>query len=365
MAFPSLLDPINGTFVREMARCAARQHNVTVLHCAILPKENSNVIPGIYEEHVDGIHIVNVFVRKGMMPSLVAITRGIFYGLKHLKSKQKIDIIHAHFFASAIPFLLTMRKTPVVLSEHWSGFPLRLLPFYTAMIARIVMKHCKMVCPVSNSLMVSIKSYGIFTNFRILRNPVDTSVFHYVRKEADLKKRILIVARQDPIKGIPTLLHAISSVAKFRRDFVVDVVGGGPKLEENVLLASDLLIDDLVVFHGAKSKQEVARFMVECDFLALSSITENQPVVVSEAMCCGKPILATKVGGIPEIVNEKIGILVQPNNIGVMTEGLLQMLDSFTTFDAEGISKIGDKLFSYDSIERELDTIYRELVGKS
>lgn len=362
IAFPSQQNSLNGTFVKDMAKCIAKLHNVTVLHCTTIPK-SSKITSEISEEIQDDLRVVNIFLKEGFFPTTLLTTRGILKGLNYLKKKQiPIDLIHAHFFASAIPFLWKMRKTPVVLTEHWSGFPLKKLGALN-LVAKLVMSHCKMICPVSNYLMKSIMGYGIKSNFKVIYNPVDQNYFFLKQKNSGGIIKPLVIARQDPIKGIPTLLKAIALVSKIRADFHLDIVGHGPQYENYMHLSKQLKINNFVTFHGAKERTEVAKFMQSCDFLINSSISENQAVTLNEAICCGKPILATKVGGNVESVNENIGILVEPRNVEALKNGIITMLDNFKNYDFSEIALSGKQSYGYESIGKKYDQVYKHVLN--
>jgi len=360
--YPSAINPVAGIFVKEMAKCISINHNVIVLHCAEIPK-NSGLKVGIYDESMEDLRVIHVFVKKRTVPNLISVTMGLLKGLNYLKKcNVRIDVIHAHFFSSVTPFLILMRSKPVVLSEHWSGYALKLLPKYAVPVIRIVIAHCKVICPVSKFLLNSIQSYGIKGKFFVIHNPVDTKYFFPSAKIPSNKIRVLVVGNQVPVKGIPVLLNAVYAVSKFRSDFQIDIVGDGPNLVEYIKLMKDLKLEKLISFHGSKSKEEVAEFVRSCDFLMISSLVETQSVVAAEALCCGKPVLATAVGGIPEFIDSSTGILVKPNNVIDLQNGILQMLDSFSHYDSKKIAQKGRELFSYDSINLQINEVYKKVL---
>ena len=162
-------------FIKETAKCIAHEHNVTVLHCDTIRKTSSHS-PGIFTERIDNVDVVHVFIKESFLPKTLLTTLGILKGLNYIQPKFSIDLIHAHLFSSAIPFLWRLKNIPLVLTEHWSGFPLNQLGFLK-IIAKLVMRRSKTVCPVSEFLRKSIESHGIKANFKVINNPVDLNYF--------------------------------------------------------------------------------------------------------------------------------------------------------------------------------------------
>jgi len=361
-AYPSSLDPLNGTFVQDLARCLSLKHKVTVLHCARIPK-NSGFNSGLNKINDNKITVVHVFVKETILPWTFSIIFGIFKGINFLK-KQKIqfDIIHAHFFPSVIPFLFVLRNIPVILTEHWSGFPLRQLTKFNRLIAQFVMKHCKLVCPVSQYLLSSIKSYGINANFKVIPNTINHNSFYYKKKEIGNKINVLIIGRQVPEKNTPTVLEAINMVSKIRSDFHLDIIGGGSYLDEYINLSKKLHIEDVVKFHGFVERKKVLPFIQSADFVIIPAGTETQSVVMNEVMSCGKPILASDTGAPKEFIDDSVGILVASNNVQELKNGIIFMLDNIKKFDPlEGVKR-AKSYFSYQSVLHQYDIVYNMIL---
>jgi len=122
--------------------------------------------------------------------------------------------------------------------------------------------------------------------------------------------RLLYVGRLSPEKGIPVLLRAVTKLAC---DYELRIVGSGPQQGELELLAADLGIGDKVQFCGSRPWGEVlSTVMRSSDILVLPSYTEGLGLVLLEAMSQGVPVVASNVGGIPEIVNHGVSGLLFP-----------------------------------------------------
>jgi len=125
-----------------------------------------------------------------------------------------------------------------------------------------------------------------------------------------------------------------------------------------------LELGEMVRFHGLKSKPEVAEYMRQCDFFVLPSLWENLPCVLIEAMASGIPVIATDVGGVKEMINKNIGLLVPPKNTKALEKAIEHMLDGCTNYLPEKTAKYAKEKFNYTAVSRQLDAIYKELLVK-
>jgi glycosyltransferase involved in cell wall biosynthesis len=109
-------------------------------------------------------------------------------------------------------------------------------------------------------------------------------------------------------------------------DLGLVVVGEGPERPRLEWLARDLEVSDRVYFAGQRSRKDALGLMAACDLFVLNSTYEGFPHVVLEAMALGLPVIATAVGGTPEVVAHGVtGLLVEPRN-GTLERALRRVL---------------------------------------
>ena len=134
-----------------------------------------------------------------------------------------------------------------------------------------------------------------------------------------------MVARLAPRKGIPDFMRAARVVADGLPSTEFVVVGDGPLRGEAESLCRDLKMEDRVQFLG---EMESARDLVAAlDVLVLPSVSEGSPILAMEAMVLGKPVVATAVGGVPELVADgETGILVEPRDPEAVGRAVLSLL---------------------------------------
>lgn len=367
--YPSEKNPVAGVFVREHVKATALYADVVVLYNEGWDK----AIKGFYEiddKVEDGIRTLRVHHRKSPVPKTTYFLYlwSIFAGFKKLlREGWKPDIIHAHVYSAGVPAVLLGKRygIPVIITEHFTGFPRGLIKGLERWKAKFAFERAAMVCPVSEDLKRHIEACGIRARFHVVPNVVDTSLFHpnpeVAPRRNDKRKRILLVALLDPKKGVPYLLEALARLREKRDDFVLDIVGDGPNRAEYEELVYKLGLDGIVRFHGQlRTKQEVAKFMRRCDFFVLPSLFETFGVVLIEALACGKPVIATDIGGPNEIVTKEVGMLVPPGDVESLVQAINFMLDHYTKFSAVTIAHHARSKYSYQSVGQTLISIYLE-----
>jgi glycosyltransferase involved in cell wall biosynthesis len=251
---------------------------------------------------------------------------------------------------------------PVVVSEHYSLFPRRLATPRDLRLARLAFGRAEIVAPVSESLRSAIEAYGLEGRFRVVPNGVDTRLFAPPAAPAGRREaaRLLAVGGLVPIKGVPRLLAALRDLAARGRHFRLDLVGDGPEREAYERLSADLGISDAVEFHGGRPRERVAELMRAADLLVQPSDSETLSCVVLEAQVSGLPVVASRVGGIPEVVPEGAGVLVEPGDATALAAGIEAALDDAGRFDREAIARAAAARFGREALAARWDEVYAE-----
>ena len=203
-------------------------------------------------------------------------------------------------------------------------------------LTRLAMKRAAFVVTKSEHLRQKAIRMGVDAHkVRTVRNGCDPSVFHLADRSAaraqlavDNKvELVLFVGRLDTKKGIGELLVAFASLASRRPNLRLAYVGDGPGGEQLRSKARHLALEDRVILIGACPSQKVAQWLAAANVLALPSYNEGYPNVVIEALSCGRPVIATNVGGILELVNEKSGILIVPRDSRALAAAIEKAMD--------------------------------------
>jgi starch synthase len=175
------------------------------------------------------------------------------------------------------------------------------------------------------ALFPSIQERGSF-----IHNGIDLHELNLPpRKKADSdhQRYLLSIAAFNRKKALDVLLIAFGSVKDVDTSLRLVVVGDGPLRTDLEHLAERLTIRDRIAFVGLKGRAEIAKLLHGCEVFVLPSRSEPFGIVILEAMACGKPVVASAVGGIPEIIEDGItGILVEPDNPIALAKALRALL---------------------------------------
>ena len=156
---------------------------------------------------------------------------------------------------------------------------------------------------------------GDWPRLHVVRCGIDPSAMPQPVERADGAVRYVCVGRLSQEKGQRGLIEAFAAASKRIDGATLDLVGDGPLRGEIEALAKDVGLGGAVTFHGALSERETLEQIAAADILVLPSFMEGLPLVVMEAMALGKPVIASGVAGIPELVRHEInGILVPPSH---------------------------------------------------
>jgi glycosyltransferase involved in cell wall biosynthesis len=368
-SYPTPDGPALGVFVKEHARAAAEHCEVAVVH---LDRDD---VSRLHIEERRGEEFLTVRIRYPRSPaplSYVANLAAAAVGLRRVRGRGfRPDVVHAHFFLAAVPAiaLRPLHRAPVVVTEQWSVFlpsdPATLSPAVRH-AAKFAFEHAEIVMPVSEALRDGIRANGIDGRFHVVPNVFDPSVFHPPTAAATRNgrpARVLTVGAFYHAKGYEFLLEAVAVLARERRDFHVDVVGIGELQPTYEALRRRLGLEELVSFRGLRPKAEVAQMMRDADVFVLTSRYDSNPCAAIEALGSGLPVVATAVGGLPEMVGDGMGLLAEPENPESIAQRLAEVLDGTAVFDREAIAERARERYGRAHVGNELLAVYEQALA--
>lgn len=281
------------------------------------------------------------FEKMGISPIYVGMKfNGDFialWKLCRLIKKNRYDIVHTHLFHADIYGILAafLAKTPIIISSEHNEEQFLKKKIYS-LLHRWVSLPCKKLIALSEH----VKKYMLATGIRdankieVVYYGLDWSKYDnlgdysYIRKEFKIgeeEKLIGTVARLTEQKGLNYLLKAFARVLETEPKCKLIIVGRGGLEKELKDLSRKLRIEDKVIFTGFR--KDIPEIMSNIDIFVLPSLWEGLGLVLLEAMAAKKPIVATNVGAIPEIVLDgKTGILVLPANTEALADGILRLI---------------------------------------
>ena len=279
---------------------------------------------------IDGIHVIGT---KGLnIPGV----RGLMFkknakkALENLLENEDIDIIHGHYLFPAGAAAVEVGKKHNIktyVTAHGSDmFELYKNQPLMRSTVRNVLKDADGVFAVSNALrheIIATGVVGIADKTKLSWNSVDIDKFSNknddsFKKEFKLEDKpiVLFVGNLIKRKNVDSLLEA-KKIA--HSDYYLVVVGDGPLYKKLTKKVEDDNIHD-VIFTGARD--DVENIIPSCDVLILPSFSESFGLVLIEALACGKPVIGSDVGGITEIINDDVGLLVNPKKVSSIAKAI-------------------------------------------
>jgi glycosyltransferase involved in cell wall biosynthesis len=160
----------------------------------------------------------------------------------------------------------------------------------------------------------------------------------YSRKPpGEFGKRVAFVGRLDPVKGALLLIEAMAEVLKAHPDATLTLAGDGPARAPAEARAAKLGIQGAVHFAGFMSQGQVADLLATSDMLVLPSFAEGLPVVYMEALASRIPVIATRVAGVQELVEDGVtGYTVPPGDVATLAARMVRLMDNPETAQAMG-----------------------------
>jgi glycosyltransferase involved in cell wall biosynthesis len=238
----------------------------------------------------------------------------------------------------------------------------------SAMMTRTVLRKADFVVTVSGDLCQKAVAMGASPEkVRAIVNGCDLTVFH-ARDRLEARRKlgidpaaeaVIYIGRMDVKKGLRELVEAAASLHSERPNLHAYLIGEGPDrhLIQSAIQASNAA-GYIHAMHGC-AFDDVAVWMAAADLVTLPSYMEGCPNVVLEALASGRPVVATSVGGIPEILSDACGGLVPPRDAYALAQALASVLDK--TWDADAISAHGSR--SWETVAAELNEIFVSLVS--
>ncbi len=176
---------------------------------------------------------------------------------------------------------------------------------------------------------------------------------------------VLYVGRLQPVKGVEYGIRAFAKALSMNSNLHLALAGEGEQRAELVNLVIELNIQEKVSFLGAR--RDLPDVLSAADSVLMPSLTEGFPRVAIEAMAAAKPVIATRVGGVPEaVVHNETGILVESRDVDAMTNAIIE-----TSRDTERQAAFGRKararveqLYSAESYVTRLDEMYQRRANR-
>lgn len=266
--------------------------------------------------------IENVIVRR--LPSLGIKKKGMIFlfGLKNQIEKDEIDIIHLQEWFMLSSYQLREYAEKIVCTQRIEHLPTS-IKLLMGFFGRKLLNNCKSVTALTTIARDDLIKNGIQRNINVIPNGVDTEVFYPVKGERkDDLFRILYVGRLAKDKGVDILIKACQDLQNIN----LTIVGSGEEERNLKLLTCDCLLQSQTDFLGKVPQSELKNFYSSHDVTIIPSLKEPFGFVTMESLACGTPVIGSDVGGMHDIIVDKVGIKVKPGSVDELKNAIMKMM---------------------------------------
>ncbi|MBN1493520.1 MAG: glycosyltransferase family 4 protein [Candidatus Omnitrophica bacterium] len=331
-------------------------------------------------EALEGFTVYRVFsLRKGIhdcgFRGAVTYVFFAFFVFIRLIASNKYDVIH-YFFSFPTGLLALWpglhRRVPYVVSLRGSDVPLydvhnKMLQFMHCLllpITRMVWRRADTVVALSKSLRETAHKTAPSQAMDVIPNGINTE--HFAPRPSGGRDtsslQLISVARLIERKGIQHILRALSVLND--PNIRLTIAGLGNYEAELRRLCSKLGLIDRVTFYGYCERKYLPALYNSADIFVLPSLAESFGIVFAEAMSCGLPIIGAREGGIPDLVDEQNGILVEPGDHQALAQAIRILKNDPERRCAMGIAsrnKIREH-YSWRMIARKYEECYKNIL---
>jgi glycosyltransferase involved in cell wall biosynthesis len=246
-------------------------------------------------------------------------------------AEDAVDVVHTHGYKADLYGYLAARNAgkPVVATCHnWTGGTAA-LGIYNY-LDRLVLKRFNAIASVSDTVSERLLNSGIpASKIKIIANGIDVEAFEYAQSQPELRgtgeKVIGVVARLDLQKGFEYLLPAIRELSTSLYGLKVVIVGDGPDRIAIEQMIERCGLQQTVILAGQQSN--MPGVYASIDIFVLPSLNEGLPMTLLEAMASSRPVVATRVGAIPRVIEDgKTGLLVNPRDTAGLKDAMARLL---------------------------------------
>ncbi len=331
-------------------------------------------------EILDGMHIYRarpIELTQALRTQSV-ISLEILGLIRRVFRKEAADILHAHnlFFFTTIAACLTKRqlRTRLVTTVHvgsvsqLQGLVRFIAALYEKSLGRWILDQSDHVVAVSGAVEQYVRNLGIpSAKICVVPNAVDLEEFTPAALERKVGRvQVAFIGRLIANKGPQYLLEAAPQILHKFPNVQFLFVGEGPMRRQLKYRATELGVDKNTRFLGTVSK--VSEFLRNCDVLVRPSLTDGMPLTVLEAMACGIPNVASRVGGTPEILQHgQTGYLVEPKEVEQLSFYISRLVEDRHLRSSMGKAARSsvEKFSNWSEVARRMTIIYESVLAST
>lgn len=296
------------------------------------------------------------------------------FSIREFIKKNRVDIIHCHGYKSNFYGLLASKgQVPSVTTNHnWLTAHWRLKTY--CILDSLWIRFFDRIVAVSNEVKRDMLRYKIPEDkIRVIDNGIALERFEKLAETKNMKnqlgfeEKIRIIGTIGNLgteKGHIYLLEAAKQILDVVKDLKFLIIGDGRLRKQLEEKSEELGIKKHVIFTG--QRKDIPELLMAMDIFVLPSIKEGLPIALLEAMAAKRPVIATRVGAIPKVIeNKNTGILVEPKDVTGLRDAIMNLLNDpgrMNLFAREGFNRVCIN-FSSDEMGKNYLKLYNELTN--
>ena len=373
--YPSRLDAFTGDFIQRHAQALSL---FIPVHVVFIVKDKSKTLANSMkiEEKSTGnltetiIYYTSRNYRIGFIERLMSIRKynSVYkrFFSKWISKNGKPSAVHVHVPYKAGLIALWLKKKynlNFYVTEHWAGYDKANAdnffsrPASFRYITKKILIDSKNVVCVSEDLAFKLCSIVTTIKTKVIPNTVNEKLFYFERNTHQSFKFIHHISAWKGQKNTEGLITVLSEFHKKRQDW--ECIMYGPVQPDLAELVKTLRLAKHIKFTGEISYEKVGEIVRSASAFITFSNYENQPCSILEALCCGVPVIATKVGGIPEIINSQNGILIEPKNELQLFRAIEMIMEEYNNYNQKAIAEDSKNKFSFYTVGKQMSLLYR------
>jgi glycosyltransferase involved in cell wall biosynthesis len=336
------------------------------LECHLLSFDNRG--RGNFEaaRRLEGVCASTAITRANHQYDPVAVA-----SMRAIIARAGISVVHSHSYKATLHALLARRRQDTaIVTTHHNWIDENLKDRIYGIIDRQMARRVDVAVGVSEKVVSRLRAKIPAARLRLIGNGIDTERFGPTADRTAARRALSLpegwtagfVGRLTPKKGVQDLLAATAQLSRGERPQLL-VVGDGDVREDLQARARELGVSANATFAG--SQADIAAWYAAMDVLVLPSYEEGFPMVILEALACGVPVIATRVGDIPRLVEPgNTGWLIDAGDVAGLTAALREAqsaVSRLTPMGASGRALVVDK-FSSEHMARQYLDAYRQAI---
>ncbi|MBK9108031.1 MAG: glycosyltransferase [Saprospiraceae bacterium] len=376
--YPNKTDTLEGIFVRRHIDCTDYACKSVILYIRAAEIKNKAFLYESEKINTSNSIEYKVYYKKQItgIQALDKVLKFIVYYLLSLRwlitiykehGKPSLVMVHVLLRQGFTAWMLKVFfNIPYLIIEHSTFY---LQNYFTPIeniknkLRKFVLIHSNGLMAVSNNLLFAMSKIGLSNpNSLQVYNSVNTQIFYPKKRLKDQNYNVLHVSEfNDAHKNVLGILRAFQNMLSAYPNIHLHLVGYGR--DTNVILQHIQKngLQNNIHYKGQLEGETLANEYRNADVFVLFSNKENMPCVIAESLCCGTPVIATRVGGIPEIINSSNGVLIDVGDEKALTKAITQCFNSEHIFDRDVIAINALQLFSENSVGESLLKIYTKI----